>query len=384
MAIIGFENYKVVSLSHNVLKIPKSYSVGSFFDRNPDEHDHILRIPEKTPLIDSSSTYSTGKVLDILRLAPINKTPFDEKSSVYVHTNCEIPRDNVRRKYKRVLNPEKATICLIPNSKEEIQVTKKAIFINDKYNVAFCISSYRTYDYQAKAYVLCEPIECEGQPLGTKLKDINPGITSINIDARSLQYYTPNFLKDASDSFFTIIADSQLAAYGNFVELDSKQRYIEDILSGALHDIVTENVLTESLGTEDTEITADVINSIKAFIMSEDMSVVGLGLKTLSELNYAKYKNSIIYLLNSTYQYWIQAPLKNTTSIKYMLKYLGMEYGIRTVYESNITPEDFELLKHVVHGHIIDSINVLKRDVSKSFPFATISITAETSITRKE
>ena len=106
---------------------------------------------------------------------------------------------------------------------------------------------------------------------------------------------------------------------------------------------------------------------------STDSTVVGLGLKTLAELDYKKYYNTAIYLLNNTSIKWRNNPMKKNVSVKYMLKFFGLWNYVNEYYSDSTTQEDFDMLKEVVEAEFKERVNILIHNFHKRFPFVEIS-----------
>ena len=116
----------------------------------------------------------------------------------------------------------------------------------------------------------------------------------------------------------------------------------------------------------------EIYNNISELLNSKDSTVVGLGLKTLAELDYEKYHNTSAYLLQSTWEKWKNNKMKTNASVKYMLKFLGLRNDGFTRYSNSITPEDFNFLKEIIETDFSQSINSLVESFIGKYPFAKI------------
>ena len=95
-----------------------------------------------------------------------------------------------------------------------------------------------------------------------------------------------------------------------------------------MHDVVPEDKILATLGDSTNELTREIYNNISEMLNSKDSTIVGLGLKTLAELDYEKYHNTSTYLLQTTWRKWKDNKMKTNAGVKYMLKFLGLQNAI--------------------------------------------------------
>ena len=107
-------------------------------------------------------------------------------------------------------------------------------------------------------------------------------------------------------------------------------------------------------------------------LSSKDSTVVGLGLKTLAELDYKKYYNTAVHLLNNAKE-WRDNPMRKNVSVKYMLKFFDLWGYVSEKYSNSTTQEDFDMLKEVVEAEFKERVNTLIQNFHHRFPFVEIS-----------
>ena len=75
--------------------------------------------------------------------------------------------------------------------------------------------------------------------------------------------------------------------------------------------------------------------------------------------------------------------MKFNSSVKYMLKYLGLWRYPREIYTDSITKEDFDLLQEVVNYNFQEEIESLKLKFNSQFPFAKVDLSYQFAISPK-
>lgn len=367
MAVYGYDDYKVVTLRVDILSLPNAFW-GSCISGAPSAT--FYKISEEIPIV-KDGYYREVLISNLLKLEEVN---LKEGDSTFFHSCCTIPRTLPRTKYKRVLKADKADFCVVPSIKDAyIKGGTFGVFINEEFSRIYLVpegSANNPFTIEDLRKV----------PVGTSMQDINPALKTAN--KKSFNSYYDSELPEPHSR--NSILESKLVEVGNFIMITSEDSYILDYFEGTIHDLVSEDCIIESLGTEENQLNGEAIDGIKALIMSEDPAVIGLGLKTLSEMDYPKYKNALIYLLSNSYGHWVGAPLKSSTSVKFMLKYLGLLNGPRTIYEKKISDEDFNLLQHIIKGTVDDEIASLKKDTEEKFPFAKITINVTSTVEKRQ
>lgn len=316
-----------------------------------------------------------GKIKNNINFRSISElTP---ESKLYIHPDCTIPRAKVTQKYTKVLSPEKADFCVVPAIPSNINTVLTAVFVNKEKMKAFYIQALRYWDRghcKHKALTICENIA-----LGTKVSDINPYLKGSSIEERSCyscpELYTQENWKD--------FLESSLVFYGHAAELSSKKHFMADVMYGTCKNLITEDAILASLGDESNELNRETYDSIKEMLNSSDETVIGLGLKTLAELDYKKYYNTAIHLLCTSGERWSSNKIKQNTNVKYMLKTLDLWKLINERYSKETTQEDFDMLKQVLHEDFKSYVENFKRSFTNKYPFANVEFSYDFNISAK-
>lgn len=300
--------------------------------------------------------------IDIKSLLNTSVPTFDFSSKLFLHSNCTIPRVKVTQKYTRVLNANKADICVVPTPITYYNAISVAIFLNNSKGKIYIVGS-PFFIKSSDTFIEF----CKQYPLGTTVATINPSIKSFT----KAPYFKISFTPDRQENFLDLL-DAKLIYCGRALYLSSKDKWIGDYLYNTMHNVVSEDKILATLGDSTNELTREIYNNISEMLNSKDSTVVDLGLKTLAELNYEKYHNTSAYLLQSTWKKWQNNKMKPNASVKYMLKFLGLRNNGFARYSNSITSEDFNLLKEMIETDFSKSINRLVRDFIGKYPFAKI------------
>lgn len=300
--------------------------------------------------------------IDIKSLLNTSVPTFDFSSKLFLHSNCTIPRVKVTQKYTRVLNANKADICVVPTPITYYNTISVAIFLNNSKGKIYIV---RNLFFIEDSDTFIE--FCKQYPLGTTVATINPSIKSFT----KASYFKISFTPDRQENFLDLL-DAKLIYCGRALYLSSKDKWIGDYLYNTMHNVVSEDKILATLGDSTNELTREIYNNISEMLNSKDSTVVDLGLKTLAELNYEKYHNTSAYLLQSTWKKWQNNKMKPNASVKYMLKFLGLRNNGFARFSNSITSEDFNLLKEMIETDFSKSINRLVRDFIGRYPFAKI------------
>ena len=300
--------------------------------------------------------------IDIKSLLNTSVPTFDFNSKLFLHPNCTIPRAKVTQKYTRVLNINKADICVVPTPITYYNAISVAIFLNNSKGKIYIVGS-PFFIKSSDTFIEF----CKQYPLGTTVATINPSIKSFT----KAPYFKISFTPDRQENFLDLL-DAKLIYCGRALYLSPKDKWIGDYLYNTMHNVVSEDKILATLGDSTNELTREIYNNISEMLNSKDSTVVDLGLKTLAELNYEKYHNTSAYLLQSTWKKWQNNKMKPNASVKYMLKFLGLRNNGFARFSNSITSEDFNLLKEMIETDFSKSINRLVRDFIGRYPFAKI------------
>ena len=295
-------------------------------------------------------------------------TDFTFEDKIYLHSDCAIPRAKVTQKYTRVLRPEKADICVVPKlNKEGRSVENVAIFINKVKCKIYIIENIIDWKNGKCTYYTSE--KCKDFPLGSCILDINPNLKDTCIEEKS--YYDQSEQMFRMDNWKDFLA-STLLYYGPVLSLYPKESWMIDVLYNKLHNIITEDKLFATLGDSTNEFTKEVYDNLREMLISPDKTIVGLGLKTIAEMDYEKYRNTTIHLLTNNKGNWIRNDMRSNTSVKYMLNYLGIRKDCRDNYFRTTTQEDFALMQEVIESDFREQIKMAQKRFNSRFPFAKL------------
>jgi hypothetical protein len=299
------------------------------------------------------------------------------ESKLYIHPDCTIPRAKVTQKYTKVLSPDKADFCVVPTIPNNINTVLTAVFVNREKMKAFFIKAAPSWERGRCKHKA--PTKCENIALGTKVSDINPYLKGSSIEEVSA-YSRPDIYTQENWKDFL---ESSLVFYGHAAELSSKEHFMADIMYGTYKNLITEDVILASLGDESNELNRETYDSIKEMLNSSDETVIGLGLKTLAELDYKKYYNTAIHLLCTSNRRWGNNKIRQNTSVKYMLKTLDLWRWINERYSKETTQEDFDMLKQVLYEDFKDYVEDFKRSFINKYPFANVEFSYDFNISAK-
>lgn len=244
--------------------------------------------------------------------------------NVYVYPGCTIPRDLVMTKYKKKLNPWEADVVVLPDNGHEFSMENLAAFMSTN-NTLLLFSMEYIISHDPRETLMDK---LRDTPVGTKLGSlVNPNVDNLSGHK-----------------------DDELVFIGKVVEFDSKRKYGMDIALGTLPSdkIVYENTLLHTLGSESNAPDFESMKSIGEMLGSQDSSMVITGLKALAALDYARFPQSTITVLNRTGM-WRYNSAMNATAVKYMLTHLGYYRNKYFTYRSrHISQEDYDLTKQLI------------------------------------
>lgn len=382
-SVYKFDNYSTYKISSSVL-----YDTGTikgttrvltdpFIPYYYQKYNGIaVPILNKIDIISNEDCSYTGKI-DIKHLLnTVDNFTFEDK--LYLHPNCSIPRAKVTQKYTRVIKPEKADICVVPKLERTLNTKNISIFINRNKYKLFILTNY-SYWNNNKLSTYASDI-CSKFPLESSILDINPCLKNSFIKnsnsyncSDSSSYTQPEEWKD--------FLESTLLYYGPVVYLNNKETWIADLLYNKLHDVITEDRILDTLGDSTNKFTKEVYDSFKEMLNSSDSSVIALGLKAIAEMDYKTYHNTVVHLLYSNSKWFYNGVKQNSSSsVKYMLNYLGLWRSVLDKYTRTITQEDFDLMQEVAVSTFKRKVEDLKKSFNLDFPFTNLELSYQFKI----
>lgn len=331
------------------------------------ENEWIIPVPKAIEVLEIDNNSKIGHI-DVKNLVEAVVPTFNFDSKLFFHSDCTIPRAKVTQKYTRVLNSSKADICVVPTPAESYRTEYVAIFLNKLRGKVYTIRYGIVFNRGNNKYIT--PEICKQYPLGTKITSINPLLKNSHIVER--QYYGDDAETYTQDNWLDFL-DATLAYCGQALILPTKDKWIGDYLYNTMHDVVSEDKILATLGDAANELNREAYDSILEMLNSTDSTVVGLGLKTLAELDYKKYYNTAVHLLNNAKIRWLDSPMRKNVSVKYMLKFLDLWGYVSEKYSDSTTQEDFDMLREVVEAEFKERVNTLIQNFHRRFPFVEIS-----------
>lgn len=371
ISVYKLKKYKTYSINSELFstsKVTKTIRYAFTYYWNYSNNFTVVPIPKTTLLKNFTDDGANGEIN--IKEEIKNRTGDSIGSKLYLHPNCTIPRAKVTQKYTRVIKAGSADNCVIPKLDRPIKTTRAAIFINkDRGKIYYCPARRR---WQNNQEVLYDPNLCLHYNVGTPLLEIFPLLAGTTVDSSIHTYcMTEQEIQEAWNGFL----NSTLIYYGHCAELVTKEEWVADLLYGKLHNVVEESAILPTLGSEENKFDKEIFSNIKQMLESNDSNIVGIGLKTLAELDYEKYKNTAILLLcSSKDNKWLRNEMKNNTSVKYMLNFLNLRNFAVEHYSSTINDEDFKLLQEAITLALEEAINKVKASFLKRFPFVNLTL----------
>ena len=145
-----------------------------------------------------------------------------------------------------------------------------------------------------------------------------------------------------------------------------------------MHDIISETALLSSLEDKGNDFSKEIYDNIVDMLNSKDLDTIGLGLRAIAELNYKKYYNTTLYLLNNAPERWRDSPIKYNVSVKYMLKYLGIWNYRLEKYATETTQEDFDMMNSILLNDFNNRNKNLIADFQRKYPCVEVDVSSTT------
>ena len=334
--LYGFEDYKIWSLHGNFVNVIYP-SAWLWYEYSSDKYI----IVNDTSIICRDKNYYRKLNENIVK---DHKDLIDTAKTVYIHKCCNISRTLVSSRFKKTLDPWTADIVVIPKSKDLRSNCYSAVLFIDEntksiimYNNGYWPEEHPLNDTEKALWNMSENM---------KLRYMFPENMTLDIQSRGT---TPS--QEECES----LKDSVLLYKGLLYNIAPKEEYLIDICTNSLpkDKIVFEDTLQSALGTEENKITFESLISIYEMLNSKDADAINAGLKSLAMMDFARYTNSIIYMLKQTNGNYRWCKASNSKAVKFMLNTLCGENRTykRSMYlqeSTSISQEDYELYKQIV------------------------------------
>lgn len=382
-SVYKFDNYSTYKISSGVLYETGTIKGTTRVLTNPfipyyykKYNGIVVPILNKIDIILNKNCSYNGKIDIEHLLNTVDNFTFEDK--LYLHPNCNIPRAKVTQKYTRVIKPEKADICVVPKLERILNTENISIFINRSKYKLFILINY-SYLNNGKFDAYTSDI-CSKFSLESSILDINPCLKDSFIkDSNYSKYSNPEpYIQPKEWKDFL---ESTLLYYGPVVYLNNKEAWVADLLYNKLHDVITEDRILDTLGDSTNKFTKEVYDSFKEMLNSSDNSVIALGLKAIAEMDYKTYHNTVVHLLYNNSKWFHNGVKQNSSSsVKYMLNYLGLWRNVLDKYTKTITQEDFDLMQEIAVSAFKEKVEVLKKSFKVDFPFTDLELSYQFKI----
>ena len=382
-SVYKFDNYNTYKISSRVL-----YDTGIIKGTTRVLTDHFIPyyyrkydgiavpILNKIDIILDEDCSYNGKIDIEHLLNTVDNFTFEDK--LYLHSNCNIPRAKVTQKYTRVIKPEKADVCVVPKLERILHTENISIFINRSKYKLFILTNYSCWG-NGKLNTYTSDI-CSKFPLGCRVLDINPCLKDSFIKSSNYYKYSDSSSYTQPEEWKDFL-ESTLLYYGPVVYLNNKETWVADLLYNKLHDVITEDRILDTLGDSTNKFTKEIYDSFKEMLNSSDDTVIALGLKAIAEMDYKTYHNTVVHLLYSNSKWFHNGVKQNSSSsVKYMLNYLGLWRSVLDKYTNTITQEDFDLMQEVAVSTFKEKVEVLKKSFKSDFPFTNLELSYQFKI----
>lgn len=300
-----------------------------------------------------------------------------DNDKLYFHPNCTIPRAKVAQKYTRTIKVDKADTCIVPKPKAYYNMHSIALFLNKDTGKVYYVKGGYTWNINNKRHYV-SPLDGQEIILGKKVRDYCPLLVGVKV--RNEQQYS-DYNDTYTDDNWISFLNASLIYCGNALFLPNRDMWLAEVMYKKLHNVVSEDKVIATLGTEENAFTSELYSSIMDMLSSTDKDSVGLGLKTLAELDYEKYRNSIMHLLYKTSKYWTNSNTKDSSTVKFMLKHLKMWETAYPRYSKTIEPEDYNIMEPIIKKEIMEYFENGINFYKSKFPFANTQIDLGMDIT---
>lgn len=276
-----------------------------------------------------------------LFINPIKEMPsIPDSGNIWIHQSCKIPRKQVYTKYKRVKDPYEADIVVIHKSNSSLYPPKLAMLaVNEEAKIAV-LSLF--------------PLK---HNIDTLKNDVEIGKTKI---ADILKHRPTNETIPLED-----ILEATVVKFTNVYLTSDPNDSAFDVYSGNLpsFNLVYDTTFLDKIYDTDSSIEVENLISIYDMLVSKDLDAPGLGLVTLANLPYTRYKNSVAFILNKaceTCYTFTHHKAMRYKAVDAMLKFLKY-YKLSTPYSRSIGRCDWKILKQLLFKYGSYNFTVLSK-----------------------
>lgn len=330
--LYGFEDYEILTYPTRILDPTNTLSRYDFYQYGYQEN--ILYFVEpyyELPL--DKQPY--GDYVDWDSLVKFNDNILENAKSLYIYSDCKIPKRNVAVKYKRAKNPFLADAIVLPPLEKHNSVTQGLFFINESAKKIFIVVNYSNKETSDPSITA-----------GTKFSSILTSRQHLEFN-NMIGIFSGVNEGDYREDIKNLL-DSEVLASGSYITIYANEGFKLDILSGVLpaSKFVSEKAVMKSLGNQDNEITFENLMSIKEMLRSSDYDTQGSAIKALASMDYMSYPVSVKYVLSERQHNWCYNKATNTTAAKFMFKSLLNKTARGCIWfrEKEISEKDYEIL----------------------------------------
>lgn len=332
--LYGFEDYSIILLfSSDYLTKPNNYYISSYLD----SQSMYITSKQLSLQVDSRKLLTEHCAIEE------NKEALNNAKTVWVHSDCTIPRALFSSLYKKTKTAWSADIVIVPETvNDNYTVDKALVYINESDKIVTIVPIYKNEDLEI----------AQALKIGDAFRD--------HCVANLCSYWSGMVKVDT-------VLDSRLMYFGDVIRTEYNNYALVDILTSQVPSdrIVFEDTFQKSLTNESNAITKEILLSIREMLCSKDTSVVNTALKSLATLDWIHYPNCVRLIFNyTTSNNWKYVNAADSVLVKYMFKTLaGNAYknNYPGKYDRTISSDDYELFKDLYAVlEKIDSSDVLQ------------------------
>lgn len=269
----------------------------------------------------------------------------DTAKKVYIHPNCTLSKQLVYTKYKRVLDPWKADVVVVPGA--------------NKFNGFYSYNTLLAVNECKKTVILCDVASFNANPeTARNVSNANllgEVISSSFID-NFIESNRPEELPNDIEDYRTA-CDAIIVGIYKMVSYRPEDTWLKELRDNKFpkNKIVYESSVMKFLSSEENKINFDILVNIQDMLLSKDEAVQSTGIKSLAMLDWANYPASVRYILQKGFdnsRYLRFNPMWHTTAVKFMKNSLSNMYSryrpFSVTQQMTITKEDWNVLQELL------------------------------------